>query len=479
EAWDGHESMSAEKKAFYEYHSCVMEPWDGPASIAFTDGKIIGATLDRNGLRPSRYYVTKDDLVIMASEVGVLPIEPERVLYKGRLQPGKTFLISLEEGRIVDDAELKATIATEHPYAEWLKRNLRQLESLPEAESPAPLRGEDLLEQQIAFGYTVEDLKHILDPMMKNSAEPLGSMGNDTPLAVLSDRPQPLYNYFKQLFAQVTNPPLDAIREELVTSVRTVIGPEGNILDPKPESCHLMSLKTPFLDSGQLAKLKALNDGHMRATVLPMLFPAKKGPAGLRPALDDLFRMADEAIEEGARILILSDRGVNADYAPIPSLLAVAGLHHHLVRERTRTQVGLVVETGDAREGHHFALLIGYGAGAVNPYLALDMLAQLSDDGPPNEKLAYEDAVANYLKAVKKAVVKIMSKMGISTIQSYRGAQIFEAIGLSKQLVDRYFTKTTSRIEGIGVEEIAVEALAHHSRAYPQREGGLHGLDWG
>ncbi len=479
EAWDGHEAMSAEKKAFYEYHSCVMEPWDGPASIAFTDGKSIGATLDRNGLRPSRYYVTKDDLVIMASEVGVLPVEPERILYKGRLQPGKTFLISLEEGRIIDDTELKAKLAAEHPYGEWLERNLRPLRSLPDVEPPTRLRGEDLLGQQIAFGYTVEDLKRILDPMMKNGAEPVGSMGNDTPLAVLSDRAQPLYNYFKQLFAQVTNPPLDAIREELVTSVKTVIGTEGNVLDPGPESCRLLSLETPFLDNGAMAKLTALNEDGRRAVVLPILFPAKEGPAGLETALDELFRRADDAIEKGATILILSDRGVGPDNAPIPSLLAVAGLHHHLVREKTRTQVGLVVETGDAREGHHLALLIGYGAGAVNPYLALDSLEPLCSNGLPSDGAAYDKAVTNYLKATKKAVVKIMSKMGISTVQSYRGAQIFEAIGLSKRLVDRYFTKTTSRIEGIGVEEIAAEALSHHGRAYPTREGGLRELDWG
>src|SRR3990170_548063 len=479
EAWDGHESMSAEKKAFYEYHSCLMEPWDGPASIVFTDGRTIGATLDRNGLRPSRYYVTRDDLVIMASEVGVLPVEPDRVLYKGRLQPGKTFFISLEEGRIVDDSELKAKLATEHPYGEWLETNTRSFAGLPDTE-PAPTPQPDtLLEQQLAFGYTVEDLKYILGPMAKQGEEAVGSMGTDTPLAVLSDRPQPLYNYFKQLFAQVTNPPLDAIREELVTSVKTVIGTEGNLLDPEPESCRLLSLETPFLDNGQLAKLKALNEDALRTTVLPMLFPAEKGPAGLEPALDELCRKADEAIEKGATVLILSDRGVNANNAPIPSLLAVAGLHHHLVRRKTRTRVGLVVESGDAREGHHFALLIGYGAGAVNPYLALDTLEPLSGNGLANDGIAYDKAVASYMKAVKKGVVKIMSKMGISTVQSYRGAQIFEAIGLSGSLVERCFTKTASRIEGIGLEEIAEEALVHHSRAYPAREGGRHGLDWG
>ncbi len=479
EAWDGHESMSAEKKAFYEYHSCLMEPWDGPASIVFTDGRTIGATLDRNGLRPSRYYVTKDDLVVMASEVGVLPIEPERVLYKGRLQPGKTFLISLEEGRIIDDAELKAKIATEHPYGEWLARNLKPFEELPDAEPAPRIQGEQLLEQQIAFGYSVEDLKYILEPMAKNGEEAIGSMGADTPLAVLSDRPRPLYDYFKQLFAQVTNPPLDAIREELVTSVRTLVGPEGNLLDPGPESCRLLSLKTPFIDNRELARLKALKDGHLRPAVLPMLLPADGGPAGLEPALQELFRKADQAIRDGTNILILSDRGADAEKAPIPSLLAVAGLHNHLVREQKRTRVGLVVESGDAREAHHFALLIGYGASAINPYLAIETLTQMCDEGLVSDELSCDEAVAHYLKAIKKGVVKIMSKMGISTIQSYRGAQIFEAIGLSQQLIDRYFTYTASRIGGIGVEEIAVDALSHHDRGYPQRDGQLRGLAWG
>src|SRR6185437_7752317 len=326
--------------------------------------KSIGAVLDRNGLRPSRYYVTKDDLVIMASEVGVLPIPPDRVLKKGRLQPGKMFLVSLEEGRIIDDAELKAKLASERPYADWLKQNLIPIETVPDVEAPPTPSSEELLRSQMAFGYSIEDLKSILAPMTKSSEEAIGSMGTDTPLAVLSDRPQPLYNYFQQLFAQVTNPPLDAIREELVTSVKTVIGPEGNLLDPEPENCHLISLESPFLDNAQLAKMKSLKDHALRATTLPMLFPAKAGPAGLAPALDALFEQADHALANGAKVLILSDRGVDAENAPIPSLLAVAGLHNHLVRERKRTQVGLVVETGDAREVHHFALLIGYGAGA-------------------------------------------------------------------------------------------------------------------
>jgi len=479
EAWSGHESMSAEKKAFYEYHSCLMEPWDGPASVAFTDGKSIGAVLDRNGLRPSRYYVTKDDLVIMASEVGVLPIAPERVLRKGRLQPGKMFLVSLEEGRIIDDAELKSRLAQERPYAEWLKRNLLPLDRIPEAETPDPLEGEELLRQQMAFGYTIEDLKYILGPMVKNSEEALGSMGTDTPLAVLSDRPQSLFNYFQQLFAQVTNPPLDAIREEIVTSVKTVIGPEGNLLDPEPESCHLVSLETPFLDNGELAKFKSLKDHALRATVLPMHFPAKAGPAGLAPAMKALSAQADAAIARGAKVLILSDRGVDRENAPIPVLLAVAGLHNHLVREKLRTQVGLIVETGEAREVHHFALLLGYGAGAINPYLALDTLTHLREEGFLDADLPADEAAKHYLKAIKKGVVKVMSKMGISTVHSYRGAQIFEAIGLSEALVDHYFTKTTSRIGGIGVDEVAIEALANHERAFPAREGGLDELNWG
>jgi glutamate synthase (ferredoxin) len=456
-----------------------MEPWDGPASIAFTDGRSIGAVLDRNGLRPSRYYVTKDDYVIMASEVGVLPIPPENVLRKGRLQPGRMFLISLEEGRIIEDAELKHQMASEKPYGQWLKQHTRPFDTFTDGKAASRLAGEELLEQQIAFGFTVEDLKYILGPMSNNGEESIGSMGTDTPLAVLSDKPQPLYNYFKQLFAQVTNPPLDAIREEIVTSVKTVIGPEGNLLDPQPESCHLISLKTPFIDNNQLNHFKAIRKGSLRSAVLSMLFPAGNGPDALENALEELCRKADKAIAKGAKVLILSDRGVNREYAPIPSLLAVAGLHNHLVRERKRTRVGLVIESGDAREAHHFALLLGYGAGAINPYLALDTLAQMSDEGMLDSDISYEEAAAHYLKAIKKGTVKIMSKMGISTIQSYRGAQIFEAIGLGRDLVDRWFTHTASRIGGIGIEAIAIDTLSHHRRAYPEREGGLQELIWG
>ncbi|TMB98986.1 MAG: glutamate synthase large subunit [Chloroflexi bacterium] len=479
EPWDGHETMSQEKKDFYEYHSCLMEPWDGPASIAFTDGRTIGAVLDRNGLRPSRYIVTKDGYVIMASEVGVLPVDPANVLHKGRLQPGRMFLISLEEGRIIDDAELKHKMASEKPYGDWLRKHLMTFDSLPQPEPAAPMSEAELLEQQLAFGYTVEDLKYILGPMAANGEEAVGSMGTDTPLAVLSDRPQPLYNYFKQLFAQVTNPPLDAIREEIVTSVKTTIGPEGDLLDPQPENAAMIEVKSPFVDNPQLATFKALDNGRLRSCVLPMLFQASRGPVGIEEAMERLSREADEAIADGCKILIISDRGVSREWAPIPSLLAVAGLHNHLVRERKRTQVGLVVETADAREAHHFALLIGYGAGAINPYLALETLHRMHAEGLLEKSISYEEAEAHYLKAIKKGVVKIMSKMGISTIQSYRGAQIFEAIGLSQQLIDKYFTYTASRIGGIGIEGIAADTLAHHRRAYPERDGGLTELAWG
>ena len=487
EPWDGHESMSQEKKDFYRYHSCLMEPWDGPASIAFTDGRTIGAVLDRNGLRPSRYYVTKDDYVIMASEVGVLPVAPENVAHKGRLQPGRMFLVSLDEGRIVADDELKHEMAAARPYGQWLAENMKTMDQLPEAEPAERLLGEKLLEKQMAFGYTIEDLKYILGPMARNGEEARGSMGTDTPLAVLSDKPQLLYNYFKQLFAQVTNPPLDAIREQIVTSVSTTIGPEGDLLDPEPINSRMIEVKSPFLANDDLARLKNYDSGEksasgrttLRSITLPMTFKVSDGPKGLAKAMDRLCRDADKAIEQGFAILVLSDRAVDAKHAPIPALLATAGLHNHLVRERKRTQVGLVLETAEAREAHHYALLVGYGAGAINPYLALDTLHQMVDEGLLEPSIGYEEAEEHYLKAIKKGVVKIMSKMGISTIQSYRGAQIFEAIGLEPAFIDKYFTYTASRIAGIGIEEIAQETLFHHKRAFPDREGGLKELLWG
>ena len=480
EAWSGHETMSAEKKAYYEYHSLLMEPWDGPASVAFTDGRTIGAVLDRNGLRPSRYVVTKDDLVIMASEVGVLPIEDDRVLRKGRLQPGRMFLVSLEEGRIIGDEELKGRLAQSHDYAGWLETNLTRLADLQPVEAPAPITDAALLERQIAFGYTVEDAKYHLGPMASQGQEALGSMGTDTPLAVLSDRPQPLYNYFKQLFAQVTNPPLDAIREELVTSVDSLIGAEGNLLGAGlDDGYRMISLPTAFLSNAELAQLRQLDDGRFRSAVLPMVMPAADGPGGMEPALEALFQRADDAIDGGANILVLSDRNVDHEHAPIPALLATSGLHHHLVRNKRRTKVGLLVETGEAREVHHFALLIGYGAGAINPYLALDSISAMVGDGSIEAEIAEDEAEQNFLKALKKGVVKVMSKMGISTIQSYRGAQIFEAVGLEEDLIDRYFTGTISRIGGAGLEQIAAEMLSHHARAYPERDGGLNAVGWG
>ncbi len=480
EAWSGHESMPADKQAYYEYLSTVMEPWDGPASVAFTDGRSIGAVLDRNGLRPSRYVVTKDDLVLMASEVGVLPFEPERILSKGRLQPGKMFLVSIEEGRIIDDAELKLGLSRSQPYAEWLAEHVHPLAALPPAAPPPPIEADELHRQLQAFGYTVEDLKYILAPMVNNGEESIGSMGTDTPVAVLSSRAQPLYNYFQQLFAQVTNPPLDAIREELVTSVHTHVGPEGNLLSQDLTDVHVVKLATPFLDSAQLAQVKALKDDpHFRTAVIPMLFDPATGPEGLAPAMTELFAAVDRAVADGARILVLSDRGVDRNHAPIPALLAIAGVHNHLVREKKRTQVGVVLETGEPREVHHFALLIGYGASAVNPYLALEALPRLQADGYAPATMTAAEAEEHYLKALKKGVVKVMSKMGISTVQSYRGAQIFEAIGLAPDFVDRYFTKTVSRIAGIGIDTVAQEMLAHHERAFPTREGGEDDLDWG
>jgi glutamate synthase (NADPH/NADH) large chain len=480
EAWENHETMSQAKKDFYQYHSCLMEPWDGPASVGFTDGKTIGAVLDRNGLRPSRYYVTKDDRVIMASEVGVLDIPPEDVVLKGRLEPGKMFLIDLEQGRIIDDDELKHAIATEKPYGKWLQEYLVPLADVPEAPHVPGPDHQTLLKRQQAFGYTIEDLKYIIGPMGSAGEEAIGSMGTDTPLAVLSDRPQPLFNYFKQLFAQVTNPPLDAIREELVTSMFTGAGGEGNLLMPTPESCRQIALETPILDNDELAKLKRLDGWRgFRSAELPMLFPAVEGAKGLERALDDLFRRASVEIERGANLLILSHRGVDKKFAPIPSLLATAGLHHHMVREGLRTRAGLVIECGDAREVHHFALLLGYGAGSINPYLAFETLDDMIQQGLLKDGIDHAEAVRKYRKAIKKGVVKVMSKMGISTIQSYRGAQIFEAIGLNEEFVTRYFDKTPSRIGGVGLPEIAEEVLYHHRRAYEPREIGPALLDEG
>ncbi|MFM6060044.1 MAG: glutamate synthase large subunit [Microcystis aeruginosa] len=476
EPWAAHESMSDEKKAFYEYHSCLMEPWDGPASIAFTDGTMMGAVLDRNGLRPSRYYVTKDDLVIMASEAGVLPIEPERVAFKGRLQPGRMFLVDMKEGRIVADEEIKEAIAKAHPYRQWLNENLVNLDDLPAVETAPPETPVSLIQQQTAFGYTFEELRLLLAPMGRDGVEAVGSMGSDTPLAVLSDRPKLLYDYFQQLFAQVTNPPIDSIREEIITSPITTIGAERNLLDPQLESCHLIKLNSPILTNAQLARLQG--NSEFKTVTIPILFDPTSGVEGMRSTIEAICQEVDEAILAGASIIILSDRGIDKNHAPIPSLLAVAGLHHHLIRQGTRTRVGLVLESGEPREVHHYALLLGYGCGAINPYLAFATLGSMIEEGLL-VGVDHQTACKNYIKAATKGVIKVASKIGISTLQSYRGAQIFEAIGLNRSVVDRYFTWTASRIEGADLEIIAKESLLRHGHAFPDRDVNVHTLDIG
>src|SRR5213080_1534497 len=477
EAWSGHESMSEERKAFYEYHGCLMEPWDGPASIAFTDGTVIGAVLDRNGLRPSRYYVTKDDLVIMASEVGVLDVPPESILVKERLHPGRIFLVDTGKGRIVDDEEIKGELAGELPYGTWLRENSVSLDELPEHPAPAPDH-ETVLQRQIAFGYTHEDLRILLLPMAKNGEEPVGSMGTDTSLAVLSNRARPLYDYFKQLFAQVTNPPLDQIREELVTAMESTVGPERNLLKPEPESCRQIVLKDPVLSNDELAKLTHVGALGFKSLTLPMLWPFAEGAAGLERALENLQQRASQGIADGYNAIILSDRGISRERAAIPSLLATAAVHHHLVRRGERTRCGLDVETGDAREVHHMCLLIGYGAGAVNPWVAFETLDDMIRQGILTGS-DHNKALKSYVKALNKGILKVMAKMGISTLQSYCGAQIFEAVGLNRDLVDRYFTGTASRVSGIGIDLIAEEGRQRHERAFPERPVGAHDLDWG
>ncbi|HLL89918.1 MAG TPA: glutamate synthase large subunit, partial [Tepidisphaeraceae bacterium] len=467
EAWQNNAKMDEDLKAFYEYHACLMEPWDGPASVVFTNGNQIGAVLDRNGLRPSRYYVTKDDLVIMASEVGTIPVDPANVAKKWRLQPGKIFLIDFKQGRIVDDNEIKRDLVQKRPWAEWIKEYMIPLDDLPSPEGVHTVDHATLMTRQHAFGYTVEDIKLLITPMAATGQEAIGSMGTDTPLACLSDKPQLLYSYFRQLFAQVTNPPLDAIREELVTSLYTYLGREGNLLSEEPKHCHLIKLKQPILSNTDLEKLRQVAHGDFKAVTLPMVFNVLDGEEGLGKAVDELCAAASAAIKDGASILVLSDRSVDADRAPIPSLLATAAVHHHLIREGTRTQAGLVIETGEARESHHFCLLIGYGAGAVNPYLAFETIADLHREGKLPEGVTVDKAVKNYIKAANKAILKVASKMGISTVQSYRGAQIFEAIGLGSDVIDRYFTGTASRIKGVGIDVIARESLLRHRRGYP------------
>lgn len=469
EPWENHEGMSKEKRAFYEYHSCLMEPWDGPAAVAFTDGLSIGATLDRNGLRPCRYYITSDDMVVMASEAGVLPIEPEKVVKKGRLQPGKMFLVDTVQGRIIPDEEIKQQLAAVEPYGDWLSGNRLILSELPEAKVETPaLDREALVQNQQAFGYTFEDQDVILGPTAKSGAQPLGSMGTDTPLAVLSNQPQLLFNYFHQLFAQVTNPPIDPIREEIITSTTTLIGSESNLLKPTAASARMVELEQPIISNDELAKLRALDKEGFQSKTISMLFKAADGAAGMEAALDALFSAAAKAIENGANILILSDRGVNQEMAAIPSLLAVSGLHHYLIRNDIRARVSLVLESGEPRAVHHFAVLLGYGVNAVNPYLAFDSLDDMIEQGMlPG--VDHKKAVKNFLKGSVKGVVKTMAKMGISTVQSYRGAQIFEAVGLHDDVIDKYFSRTPSRIGGTNLDGLAEELLVRHRKAYPQR----------
>jgi glutamate synthase (ferredoxin) len=478
EAWQKHESMSDSKRAFYEYHACLMEPWDGPASIAFTDGTVIGAVLDRNGLRPSRYVVTKDGLVVMASEVGVLDIPPQDIVLKNRLQPGRMFLVDTAQGRIVDDEEIKESMAARKPYRQWLAQHLVQLDGEPEPEQaamPPDYDPDALLTRQQLFGYTLEDLRILMAPMAINGQEAVGSMGNDTPLAVFSDRPQLLFHYFKQLFAQVTNPPIDPIREELVMSLKSTIGSEQNLFDETPAHCHQLELENPVIHNAQLAQIKAIRNGKLCATTLPILYKVGDGGAGLKAALDELCRQASAAIDKGFTILVLSDRGADEERAPIPSLLATAAVHHHLIREGTRTRCGIVVESGEPREVTHFCLLLGYGAGAVNPYLAFETLIDMIRTDQLKD-IDEVEAIERYIKAANKGILKVMTKMGISTLQSYRGAQIFEAIGLNRELIDQYFTWTASRIEGIGLDVIAKECGLRHHLAFevsPSLDGDL------
>lgn len=471
EAWDGNDQMDPVKKAFYEYHACMMEPWDGPASISFTDGKIIGATLDRNGLRPSRYCVTTDDRVIMASETGTLPIDPSLIKEKGRLQPGKMFVVDMEQGRIISDEELKQQICSQKPYGEWLNKYKIRLEELPEPRVMfTHLEHDQVFKYQKAFGYSTEDLDTIIAPMALDGKEPIGSMGTDTPLAVLSEQPQHLSSYFKQLFAQVTNPPIDPIRERMVMSLATFAGSNGNLLVEDPLACHSVALKHPVLNNYELEKIRSIDTGIFQAKTLQTYFRADGKPGSLKAGLDRICRYAADAVEDGFEVLILTDRAIDSDHAQIPSLLATAAVHHHLIRKGYRGQVGIIVEAGDVWEVHHFACLIAFGATAINPYLALSSIRDMKLNKKLQTDIDADQLKKNYIKAVNEGLLKVFSKMGISTLQSYQGAQIFEIIGLNKKVVDTYFTGATSRIEGMGLDEIAKETLAKHFFAFGKKE---------
>ncbi|MEV0228864.1 glutamate synthase large subunit [Nonomuraea sp. NPDC050786] len=480
EAWENHTEMDPARRAFYEFHSSMMEAWDGPASITFTDGTLAGAVLDRNGLRPGRFWVTADGLVVLASEAGVLDFRPEDVVRKGRLQPGRMFLIDTARGKIIEDDEIKAELAAELPYSDWLHAGLVRFEELPERQREIPTH-EALIKRQQTFGYTEEELRIILSPMAKAGQEPIGSMGTDTPVAVLSEKPRLLFDYFTQLFAQVTNPPLDAIREELVTSLASTIGPEGNLLDPGPSSCRQLVLPYPVIDNDELAKIIHINDEHdlpgFHPYVISGLYEVAGGGEALLRRLEEIRAEASQAIANGARIIVLSDRGSSDTLAPIPSLLLTGAVHHHLIQEKTRTKIGLVIETGEARECHHMALLIGYGAGAINPYLAIETIEDLVDTGVL--QMDKRKAVRNLIKAYGKGVIKVMSKMGVSTVASYTGAQIFEALGLSQEVIDSCFAGTTSRLGGVGFDVLAKEVEQRHRHAYPRVENAHRRLQVG
>ncbi|HST02723.1 MAG TPA: glutamate synthase central domain-containing protein, partial [Usitatibacter sp.] len=468
EAWAGNPLMDAKRRAFYEYHAALMEPWDGPAAVAFTDGKFIGATLDRNGLRPARYFLTDDDLIVMSSEMGVLDIPQEKIVKKWRLQPGKMLLVDIEHGRIVSDDELKRDLAAQRPYQDWLDRTQIRLEDIPTPwEIPTP-DVDKLLDRQQAFGYTQEDLKLLLTPMASAGEEAIGSMGDDTPVAVLSDRARPLYAYFRQLFAQVTNPPIDPIREQLVMSLVSFIGPRPNLLSPdQTEPVMRLEVSQPILtfeDMEKLRRASTFTQGHFKSDILSMCYPAEWGVPGMESALAQLCADAVDAVKKGTNIIILTDRDVSVTLIPIPALLATAAVHHHLVRAGLRTRCGLVVETGSAREVHHFACLAGFGAEAIHPNLAFATLLDIKDALP--QKVDDKELVKRYIKAIGKGMLKVMSKMGISTYQSYCGAQIFEAVGLSEDFVERYFTGTATAVEGIGLAQVAEETVRLHRIAY-------------
>ncbi len=467
EAWDGNEQMEKVKKDFYEFHASLMEPWDGPASISFTDGKIIGATLDRNGLRPSRYCVTTDDRVVMSSESGALPVEPSTVKEMGRLQPGKMFVVDMEQGKIISDDDLKKEICGQKPYGDWLNQNKIRLEDLPEARVHfSHLTDESVLKYQKAFGFSTEDIETILKPMALDGKEPLGSMGTDVPLAVLSNNPQHLSSYFKQLFAQVTNPPIDPIREKMVMSLATFVGNNGNLLDESPMHCHTVALKQPILTSGELEKIRSIDTGNFQAKTLQTYFRADGKTGSLERGLERLCRYAEDAVNDGFEVLILTDRAVDSEHASIPSLLATSAVHHHLIRKGLRGQVGIIVEAGDVWEVHHFACLLSFGATAINPYLALASIRNMKANQTLKTDYSWDQLRKNFIKAICDGLLKVFSKMGISTLQSYMGAQIMEILGINKDVVDKYFSGATSRIEGLGLDEIAREALAKHHLSF-------------